>query len=164
MTYSRQRPFMKSHRGSRTARRRTGTGTGKKASLCLATSDRRYVTASLSLLARQMRIMLRLLPGIGWRSLRHGLGSLRARFQQSLTTYPEVAIFCRGFLIVALVALNVRNVAALEYRSAFLTGCAISLVWWGNARVSAHSDVPAGRWIYALGAGCGTLFGMWLGR
>lgn len=155
---------MKSHRGSRTARRRTGTGTGRKASPFLAISDRRYVTASLSLLARQMRIMLRLLPGIYWRSLRHALASLQARFRQSLTTYPEAAIFFRGFLIVALVAWNVRHVAALEYGKAFLTGCCISAVWWTNARASAHSQVPAGRWIYALGAGCGTLFGMWLGR
>lgn len=164
MTYSRQKRSMKSHKDSRTARRRTGTGTGKRDSPYLDMLDLRYVTASLSLLAKQMRIMLRLLPGIGWRSLRRGLASLLARFQRSLTTYPEAAIFLRGFLIVALVAWNVRHVAMLEYSNAFLTGCAISFVWWGNARASAHCSVPAGRWIYALGAGCGTLFGMWLGR
>lgn len=71
--------------------------------------------------------------------------------------------FLRGWLIVTLVAWNVRHVAALEYHAAFLTGTAVSCVWWWNSRTAAHSSV-AGAWLaYALGAGVGTLTGMWLG-
>jgi len=75
-----------------------------------------------------------------------------------------VRLFVRGFLIVALVALNTRHIAALDYSRAFLTGCAISFVWWGNSKSAAHVEVRGARWAYALGAGAGTLFGMWLGR
>ena len=75
-----------------------------------------------------------------------------------------VRLFARGFLIVALVAWNTRHIAALEYASAFLTGVGISYVWWDNSRNAAHSEIPGARWAYALGAGAGTLFGMWLGR
>ena len=73
-------------------------------------------------------------------------------------------VAARGFLIVALVSWNTRHIAALAYGPSFLTGCAISLVWWGNSHTAAHAKVPGARWAYALGAGIGTLFGMWLGR
>ena len=52
-----------------------------------------------------------------------------------------VRLFGRGFLIVALVALNTRHIAALDYGQAFLTGCAISFVWWGNSRHAAQLTV-----------------------
>jgi len=71
----------------------------------------------------------------------------------------------RGFVIVALVSLNVRNVAAGAYGAAFVTGSAISVVWWLNAGMAA--EAKAHRWAaawYGLGAGLGTLAGMWLGR
>ncbi len=73
-------------------------------------------------------------------------------------------IFARGWLIVTCVAWNTRHVAALEYHAAFLTGTVLSLVWWGNSRTAAQSDVKGARYAYALGAGLGTLTGMWLGR
>lgn len=68
----------------------------------------------------------------------------------------------RGFVIVALTAANVRQVSQGRYGHAFLVGCAISAVWWWNSRSAAHSDEP-GAWLaYALGAGIGTVTGMWL--
>lgn len=73
-------------------------------------------------------------------------------------------IFLRGFVIVTCVAWNTRHVAALEYGAAFLTGTILSLVWWGNSKTAASSEVRGARFAYALGAGVGTLFGMWLGR
>lgn len=71
----------------------------------------------------------------------------------------------RGFVIVTLVAWNVRHVAAGEYVPAFFTGCAISVCWWLNAGLAseARANRSAALW-YGLGAGLGTVFGMWLGR
>lgn len=76
----------------------------------------------------------------------------------------RLAIFLRGFLIVTLTAANIGQIASRHYGGAFLGGCAISFVWWGNSRGAAHSDITFGRECYALGAGCGTLFGMILVR
>lgn len=72
--------------------------------------------------------------------------------------------FGRGLLIVALVAWNTRHIAALDYSAALLTGTAVSAVWWTNSKQAAVSIVPGARWAYAVGAGIGTLIGMWLGR
>jgi hypothetical protein len=74
-----------------------------------------------------------------------------------------VRLAARGWLIVSLTALNVSQIAAHHYSSAFVVGTAISLVWFGNSRHAAHSDAPGARWAYALGAGLGTLTGMYLG-
>ncbi len=73
-----------------------------------------------------------------------------------------MSIFLRGFVIVALVSLNVRNIQASNYLGMFLTGAAISFVWWLNAGIATTSKKSA--LIYAIGAGCGTVFGAWLGR
>ncbi len=72
-------------------------------------------------------------------------------------------IFGRAFLQVALVAWNVRNVAAGNYGLAFATGSAVSWVWWMNSRCAAHTEAKHGRAVYALGAGAGTVCGMALG-
>jgi hypothetical protein len=74
-------------------------------------------------------------------------------------------IFGRGFVIVALVSWNVRNVSSGDYGLAFLTGCAISVCWWLNAGMAsrAKQSRSSALW-YGLGAGCGTVVGMWLGR
>lgn len=74
------------------------------------------------------------------------------------------AIFLRGFVIVTLTASNVAQVAGGHYLGAFLNGAAISFVWWTNSRTAAHSDVARARELYALGAGCGTVAGMWIVR
>lgn len=74
-------------------------------------------------------------------------------------------IAARGFLIVALVALNVRHVAAGEYIAAFFTGTAISVCWWLNAGLASEAKKHQSAAIYyGFGAGLGTVFGMWLGR
>lgn len=76
----------------------------------------------------------------------------------------QIKIAARGFVIVALVAWNVRHVAAGAYLSAALTGGAISVVWWLNAGLAAQAR--ADKWAclsYGAGAACGTAFGVWLG-
>lgn len=76
----------------------------------------------------------------------------------------HLRIFLRGLLIVTLTAMNVGQIASRHYGGAFLGGCAISFVWWGNSRGAAHSEAKYGRECYALGAGLGTLAGMLLVR
>jgi hypothetical protein len=71
-------------------------------------------------------------------------------------------VFLRGFLLVALVALNTRQIASGNYAGAFLVGGAISLVWWSNSSAK-REDVKGAGLAYALGAACGTCLGMWLG-
>jgi len=70
-----------------------------------------------------------------------------------------LAIAGRGWLIVALTAMNVGAVAGRHWILAFAGGSAISFCWWSNARAAA-SNVPWAREAYALGAGLGTLTGM----
>lgn len=72
-------------------------------------------------------------------------------------------IFGRACLQVSLVAWNVRNVAAGNFGLAFLSGAAVSWVWWVNSRTAAHADAKHGRIAYALGAGVGTAIGMAIG-
>lgn len=75
-----------------------------------------------------------------------------------------VRLFVRGFVIVALVSLNTRHIAALHYPWACAGGFGISFVWFGNSRTAAHSELRWAREAYASGAALGTVFGMWLGR
>jgi len=76
---------------------------------------------------------------------------------------PLATIALRGWLLVSAVAFNVSQVAAGHYVIAFLSGTLVSVIWWGNAG-RAHSG---GGWraamAYGLGAGCGTVTGMWVG-
>lgn len=76
----------------------------------------------------------------------------------------HLRIFLRGFLIVTLTAANVGQISARHWGGAFLGGCAISFVWFGNSRTAASTTARFGRECYALGAGCGTLTGMLLVR
>jgi uncharacterized membrane protein YoaK (UPF0700 family) len=76
---------------------------------------------------------------------------------------PYLRVFLRGFLLVALVSLNTRQIAGGHYGGAFLVGGMISAVWWSNS--SAKREDARCVWAaYALGAACGTVLGMWLGR
>jgi hypothetical protein len=75
-----------------------------------------------------------------------------------------VRLFCRGFVLVAMTALNVRSIAHGHYVLALLGGFGISFVWFGNSRTAAHSELRWAREVYAAGAACGTVTGMWLGR
>jgi hypothetical protein len=73
-----------------------------------------------------------------------------------------VRVFLRGFVLVALVALNTRQVAGGRYLGAFVVGGLISLVWWANSSSKREAFKGAGA-LYAFGAACGTVLGMWLG-
>jgi hypothetical protein len=72
-------------------------------------------------------------------------------------------LLLRGFVIVSLTSMNVRQIANGHFGPAFVVGCSISGVWWFNRRSAAHSDAPGAWAAYALGAGLGTMFGMWAG-
>lgn len=59
--------------------------------------------------------------------------------------------------------MNTRQIARAEYVGAFVVGCAISSVWWWNARTASKIEEPFAWVAYALGAGVGTVIGMFLG-
>lgn len=74
-----------------------------------------------------------------------------------------LAIFGRAFVLVSLTAGNVRLVSRGRFVPAFFTGGALSAVWWFAAHSAATSHLPAAWLVYAIGAACGTVTGMWLG-
>lgn len=69
--------------------------------------------------------------------------------------------FFRAYLIVSLTGANVALIADRAWGPMFLTGCAISFVWWGNTKLSVASGRTA-HLAYSLGAGCGTVTGVWV--
>ena len=71
--------------------------------------------------------------------------------------------FLRGFVLVALVSLNTRQVASGRYLGAFVIGGLISAVWWSNSSAKRETFTGAAA-LYAFGAACGTVLGMYLGR
>lgn len=71
-------------------------------------------------------------------------------------------LYARGFAIVCLTAINVVNVTHRHWLPAFVTGFGISLVWRWNARNAVRLDTRTADAVYALGAACGTVSGMWL--
>lgn len=73
-------------------------------------------------------------------------------------------IWLRSFSIVTLTATNVVMVSRGHYYAAFWTGSLLSFTWWFNTRTAASSNVRGAAFFYAFGAGCGTVFGMFLGR
>lgn len=73
-------------------------------------------------------------------------------------------LWWRAFGVVSLTALNVTQVSLGYYLAAFFTGGTLSFVWWMNTRTAVNSTVKGGQMAYAVGAGCGTVFGMFLGR
>jgi hypothetical protein len=75
-----------------------------------------------------------------------------------------VMTFFRAFCIVTFTAANVSYIASGKVGHAFVTGFLISLIWWHNARSAAHSGHRFGSLVYALGAACGTIAGMTIGR
>ena len=74
------------------------------------------------------------------------------------------SLFGRAFLQVALVALNVSQIAKGNYGGALVVGGAISFLWFRNARSAAHVELPGAALVYAAGAGIGTVTGMFLSR
>jgi hypothetical protein len=77
---------------------------------------------------------------------------------------PDLTPLWRAFIIVTLTALNVTQVARGRYTRAFCTGSALSFVWWMNTQLASLSHSLEAHLLYTLGAGCGTVAGMWLGR
>ena len=71
--------------------------------------------------------------------------------------------FGRGFILVALVSMNTRQVASGRYLGAFIVGGLISIVWWANSSAKREQFTGAAA-LYGLGAAVGTVCGMWLGR
>lgn len=69
-------------------------------------------------------------------------------------------LFLRGWLIVTLTALNVSMIAWRAFPAAFVTGCAISALWYANAGTAATDRSWRALCAYAVGAGCGTVTGM----
>lgn len=72
-------------------------------------------------------------------------------------------VWWKAFSIVTMTALNVTQVTAHNYGVAFITGSILSFIWWINTRTAAHSDATGAHLAYTLGAGCGTVCGMYLG-
>ena len=75
-----------------------------------------------------------------------------------------VLLFGRACCQVALVSANVVYLSQGRLGWAFVTGVAISYLWFHNARSATQARIPGADVIYALGAGCGTIAGAWLSR
>jgi hypothetical protein len=71
-------------------------------------------------------------------------------------------LFGRAFLMVSLVSLNTVQIAQGRHGGAFLCGCLISLVWYLNVGKASHDQRWQAVLAYSLGAGCGTVCGMWV--
>jgi uncharacterized membrane protein YdjX (TVP38/TMEM64 family) len=85
------------------------------------------------------------------------------------TGWPECAVrvelaklFGRAFVMVFLVSANTVQISQRQYAGAFLCGCLISLVWYLNVGKASHDQRWQAVLAYALGAGCGTVCGMWI--
>lgn len=72
--------------------------------------------------------------------------------------------FGRGFAIVTVTAANVAQIAGRHYGGAFVCGFLISWLWFINARTAAHDNMAGAREVYAAGAACGTVAGIWIVR
>lgn len=72
-------------------------------------------------------------------------------------------IWWKAFSIVTCTAFNVTQVTAHNYVGAFFTGSLLSFIWWINTKTAARIDHAHGKYAYGFGAGCGTVFGMFLG-
>lgn len=72
-------------------------------------------------------------------------------------------VWWKAFSIVTCTAVNVTQVTGHNYVGAFFTGSLLSFIWWTNAKTAARLDHRLGKYVYGFGAGCGTVFGMFLG-
>ena len=88
--------------------------------------------------------------------------------RQPVTPVPASAVyanlFLRACLLVCLTAFNVSHIAHGDFRWAFVTGGAISWLWWANSRSAAWENLRFSRLAYTAGAAVGTVLGMWLAR
>ncbi len=72
-------------------------------------------------------------------------------------------VWWKAFSIVTVTAINVTQITGHNYAGAFCTGSILSFIWWINAKTAARSNHLYGKFAYGFGAGCGTVFGMFLG-
>lgn len=74
---------------------------------------------------------------------------------------PNLSLFITGFIQVILVAINTYQIANKKYIGILVVGFLISLVWsWNVKKVAFGSNMD--RFIYATGAGIGSLVGVLL--
>jgi uncharacterized protein YebE (UPF0316 family) len=73
-----------------------------------------------------------------------------------------VNLFLRAFAMVTLVSCNTVQISQGRYAGAVLCGCLISLVWYLNVGKASNDQRWQAVLAYALGAGCGTVCGMWI--
>jgi hypothetical protein len=74
-----------------------------------------------------------------------------------------IRLFLRAFVLVTMVSMNTRQIANGRYGAAFLVGLVISWIWWSNTSKD-RPDFKGAGLVYGVGAACGTVAGMWLGR
>jgi hypothetical protein len=92
-------------------------------------------------------------------------GWIECDVRVELTPRPSavlVNLFLRAFVMVSLVAANTRQISHGHYGGALVCGCLISYVWYRNVGKASRDERPIAAIAYALGAGCGTVCGMWL--
>jgi len=73
-----------------------------------------------------------------------------------------IRAFVRAFLIVCITAMNVKLISRSYWAPMFITGTLLSWVWWENTKM-ANGGGRQQQGAYALGAGCGTIVGAWIG-
>jgi hypothetical protein len=81
--------------------------------------------------------------------------------ETSITPRVGLILFGQGVVYVGLQAANVTQLALGHYVGAFVIGFLISLLWGWNVKGVAFRNGWGG-FVYALGAGVGTLAGMFL--
>jgi len=70
-------------------------------------------------------------------------------------------LFITAFIQVFFVAINTYFISRRYYAGAFICGFIISLIWSWNVRRIAFGTLHD-RYIYASGAGCGSLAGLYV--
>jgi hypothetical protein len=88
---------------------------------------------------------------------------VRSRLAQWGEPVKLLVLFFRGFTLVACTACNVKLISRGLYGWAFVTGWAISALWWTNCGKAADDRSITSLLIYATGAATGTVVGAWVG-
>ena len=80
------------------------------------------------------------------------------------TGRQTISLFLRGFAVVFFVAMNTVFISQGRFGWSFIAGVGVSTVWLANVRVTVKRVGWHGDLAYVLGAGCGTVAGMWMGQ
>jgi uncharacterized membrane protein YfcA len=73
-----------------------------------------------------------------------------------------LGIFFQAYMMMSLTGANVKLISRSQYTVAFFVSVVISLLWWQNSTSAAHTHLALARYVYAVGAGFGTITGMWI--